>query len=133
MPTNEPPISRLAFLPNKIPFGLIKNKFAPPSTPNVPKIFDALLPVVASNKTHIKKSKASDVVIQEAPVTEVQLVSVAENKTENTNTAPVSETQLVNTVIEQTVPQGTNRHMQVRSEVTIIQEWFTTTSGACSQ
>lgn len=56
---------------------------------------------VASNKTKKKKSKASDVVIQEAPVTEVQLVSVAENKTENTNTAPVSETQLISTVIEQ--------------------------------
>ena len=42
---NEPPTSNLAFGPNTIPFGLIKNKLAFPKTPSVPKILEIFSPV----------------------------------------------------------------------------------------
>ena len=43
--TKEPLTSRLAFSPKKIPFGLIKNKFASPKTPNLPNNVEGLFPV----------------------------------------------------------------------------------------
>jgi hypothetical protein len=42
---NEPRTSNLAFGPNTIPFGFIKNKFAEPNTPKVPNILEGLPPV----------------------------------------------------------------------------------------
>ena len=45
MAVNEPRISKTASLPKLIPLGLINNKFAVPSTPNVPKILETLAPV----------------------------------------------------------------------------------------
>ena len=45
LPMKEPDISKRAFGPNTIPLGLIKNKSAPPLTPNVPRISEKLLPV----------------------------------------------------------------------------------------
>ncbi len=41
----EPEIFKLALAPKLIPFGLIKIKFAAPSTPKVPKISEGLTPV----------------------------------------------------------------------------------------
>ena len=43
---NEPATSNRAFGPNRIPLGLIKNRFALPSTPKVPKIFEGSPPVI---------------------------------------------------------------------------------------
>ena len=42
---NEPCTFKLEFSPKIIPLGLIKYKLAAPLTPNVPKIFEGLLPV----------------------------------------------------------------------------------------
>src|SRR5689334_14874480 len=44
---NAPGISKVAFLPNTIPLGLIKNKFGLelPYVPSFPKISEGLLPV----------------------------------------------------------------------------------------
>jgi hypothetical protein len=42
---NEPEISNVALAPKIMPLGLIKNRFAVPATPNVPKILETLLPV----------------------------------------------------------------------------------------
>ena len=45
----EPRISKLAPAPKYIPLGLIKNKFAVPSTPNFPKILETFPPVTRVN------------------------------------------------------------------------------------
>ena len=41
---NEPRMSKLAWEPKNMPLGLIKNKFATPSTPSFPNILLVLLP-----------------------------------------------------------------------------------------